>query len=182
MNDTNFWLNTDDVNRWARPYRKAANGVFEKTEIPYFYGTEATDRSRAPLGGAGLLSTAEDIAKLYRMLLNGGSANGVRVINSATLDEMRSLQTGKLETRPGMCWGLGFCLVADPSKLEANSDMGIGSFGHGGAFGTQSWADPKNGVIYVFLTQRRSIPGNPDNFEPRRAYQHAVAASMGTAK
>jgi len=68
-----------------------------------------------------------------------------------------------------MPWGLGFCVVEDPSQMEANRTFSPGTFGHGGAFGTQSWADPVRGLVYVFMIERDKIPNNPDNSPMRRA-------------
>ena len=77
-----------------------------------------------------------------------------------------------------MPWGLGFCVVEDPAQLEANGYFSPGTFGHGGAHGTQSWADPVRGLVYVYLIQRAGIRGNPDNSDMRRAYQDALGAAL----
>jgi CubicO group peptidase (beta-lactamase class C family) len=68
--------------------------------------------------------------------------------------------------------------VDDPSQMEANRTFSPGAFGHGGAFGTQSWADPVRGLVYVFMIERDKIPNNPDNSPMRRAYQAAVEAAL----
>ena len=93
-------------------------------------------------------------------------------------DLIRFYQTGDLKARPGMPWGLAFCVIEDPSQMEGNRHFNPGTFGHGGAFGTQSWADPATGLVYVFMIQRDKIPNNPDNSPMRRAYQDAVAAAI----
>ena len=49
-----------------------------------------------------------------------------------------------------------------------------GSFGHGGAYGTQAWIDPVKGVAYVLMTQRANFP-NSDNSDLRKAFQEAAA-------
>jgi len=140
-------------------------------------GTLPTDTGRAPLGGAGLFSTAEDIAKFYQMVLNNGAANGKPIIKPATLAEMLRKQTGDLRARPGMPWGLGFCLVEDPTQIEANNILAPGSFGHGGAFGTNSWADPMRGVIYVMMLELAGQK-NPDNSAMRIEFQKAALATL----
>jgi CubicO group peptidase (beta-lactamase class C family) len=56
--------------------------------------------------------------------------------------------------------------------------MSPGTFGHGGAFGTQSWADPTRGLIYVMMIERDKLQPNPDDSAMRRAYQKAVAAAL----
>jgi CubicO group peptidase (beta-lactamase class C family) len=38
--------------------------------------------------------------------------------------------------------------------------MSIGSFGHGGAFGTHGWVDPAKDLVGVFLIQHAGNTGN----------------------
>jgi len=174
MKDTSFWVAPEKLPRWAHPYRwNAQSESLQDTTIPYMYGTDVTDRQRPPLGGAGLFSTARDIASFYRMMLNHGTLNGHRILKPETVAEMTHKQTRDLRTRPGMPWGLGFCVVEDPSKLPANSVLSPDSFGHGGAFSTQSWADPTNDVVWVLMFERDG-KGNPDNSDVRIAFQNAV--------
>jgi CubicO group peptidase (beta-lactamase class C family) len=173
MKNTSFWIAPADESRWAHSYRwNAQAGKLEETTIPYLYNTAATDRRRPPLGGAGLFSTAEDVAKFYQMLLNGK-----RILKPSTLAEMTRKQTGALTARPGMPWGLGFCLVEDPSKMPGNSILSPGSFGHGGAFSTQSWADPSRNLIWIVMFQRDG-KGNPDNSDVRIAFQDAASKAL----
>ncbi len=76
MKDTSFWIAPDKESRWAHPYRwNAQANKLEETTISYLYGTAVTDRERPPLGGAGLFSTAEDIARFYQMMLNHATAS-----------------------------------------------------------------------------------------------------------
>jgi len=55
--------------------------------------------------------------------------------------------------------------------------LSAGTFGHGGAYGTQSWADPKKDLIVVLMIQRAKI-GNADASEVRRTLQAAAVAAM----
>jgi CubicO group peptidase (beta-lactamase class C family) len=48
-----------------------------------------------------------------------------------------------------------------------------GTYGHGGAWGTQAWIDPKKGVAYILMVQRSNFP-NSDASEVRRAFQKAA--------
>ncbi len=179
MKDTTFWLSPAEEKRFAHNYRpETQTGKLSETPIAYLYGAATTDRARPALGGAGLFSTAADIARFYQMMLNGGIANGRRILAAATVAEMTRRQTADLRARPGMPWGLGFCVVEDPAQLEANAYFSPGTFGHGGAHGTQSWADPVRGLVYVYLIQRAGIRGNPDNSDMRRAYQDALGAAL----
>jgi CubicO group peptidase (beta-lactamase class C family) len=179
MTNTTWWVSADQEKRRAHTYLlNAQTKKLEEARIAYMYGGEVTDRARPPLGGAGLFSTAEDIAKLYQMMLHGGELGGKRTLKPETVAEMMRKQTGELRARPGMPWGLGFCVVEDPKQMEANHTFSPGTFGHGGAHGTQSWADPVRGLVYVFMIQRDRIPNNPDNSPMRRAYQAAVEAAL----
>lgn len=181
MKDTTWWITAAQEKRRARTYRlDAATGKLVETPIFYMYGGAVTDHARPPLGGAGLFSTAADVARFYQMMLHQGMANGRRILKPGTVAELTRKQTGDLKARPGMPWGLGFCVIEDPAQMEGNRHFTPGTFGHGGAFGTQSWADPATGLVYVFMIQRDKIPNNPDNSPMRRAYQDAVAAALPT--
>jgi CubicO group peptidase (beta-lactamase class C family) len=178
MKDTTFWISPKKEAPWAHPYKwNAQTGKLEETAIPYLYKTEVTDRARPPLGGAGLFSTAGDMARLYQMMLHRGEWNGKRILKTETVAEMTRKQTGDLIARPGMPWGLGFCVVEDPSKMAANSVLSAGSFGHGGAFSTQSWADPVKNLIWIVMFQRDG-KGNPDNSDVRIAFEEAAAEGL----
>jgi len=179
MKDTTWWISPAQDRRRAHTYLlNAQSRKLEETPIFYMYGGAVTDRARPPLGGAGLFSTAADVAKFYQMMLHGGELGGKRILKPETIAEMTRKQTGDLKARAGMPWGLGFCVVEDPSQMEANRTFSPGTFGHGGAFGTQSWADPVRGLVYVFMIERDKIPNNPDNSPMRRAYQTAVEAAL----
>jgi CubicO group peptidase (beta-lactamase class C family) len=178
MKDTSFWIAPEKESRYAHPYRwNAQASKLEETTIPYLYKTAVTDRQRPPLGGAGLFSTAGDIARFYQMMLNRGALNGKRILKPETVAEMTRKQTGDLDARPGMPWGLGFCVVEDPSKMAANSVLTPNSFGHGGAFSTTGWADPAKNRIWVLMFERDGA-GNPDNSDVRIAFQEAAAKGL----
>jgi len=178
MQDTGFWVAPAKESRYAHTYRwNAQAGKLEENAIPYLYGTAVTDRARPPLGGAGLFSTAADIARFYRMMLNKGALDGARILKPETVAEMTRQQTGALTARPGMPWGLGFCVVEDPARMPANSVLSPGSFGHGGAFSTQSWADPVKNLIWVVMFERDGH-GNPDSSDVRIAFQEAAAKGL----
>jgi CubicO group peptidase (beta-lactamase class C family) len=180
MNDTTFWLNAGDEVRFARNYEfDEKTKRLKEIEIYYMNGGAVTDRERAPSGGAGLFSTAEDLANFYRMMLNKGAWNGRRILKSSTVAEMTRIQTGDLQARPGMPWGLGFCVIEDPSQMEANRHYTPVTFGHGGAHGTSSWVDPSTGIIYVFMIQRGRLRPNPDNSSMLIAFQNAAAKALG---
>jgi CubicO group peptidase (beta-lactamase class C family) len=73
---------------------------------------------------------------------------------------MTSLHTGDL--RAGHLPGTGFGLTWEVTRqpLGTLALMSIGSFGHGGAFGTHGWIDPAKDLVGVFLIQHVGYTGN----------------------
>lgn len=101
-------------------------------------------------GGAGLSSTAYDYAVFLQMILNGGKYNGKQIISPRTAELMLSPQLDfKFDGLND--FGLGFAITSDKaSNLEARNK---GSFSWGGYFGTNYWADPKEKLICLIMTQ-----------------------------
>jgi CubicO group peptidase (beta-lactamase class C family) len=133
--------------------------------------------SRHPIPAGGLYSTGADIARFYRMMLNGGALDGKRILSEAAVQTMTRTQTGELKTgfTPGMSYGLGFAVVRQPEGVTEM--LSPGTFGHGGAFGTQSWADPKKGVFVILLIQRTGLP-NSDGSDMRREFQRLACDAI----
>jgi CubicO group peptidase (beta-lactamase class C family) len=108
-------------------------------------------------GAGGLKSTAHDFMNFELMLLNKGSLNGRRVLKSETVALMAQNHVGSLfaEWEPSLTAGLGFGLgvrvVLDGQKVPYR---GVGSFGWGGAYGTETWADPQFGIAGVIMVQQ----------------------------
>jgi CubicO group peptidase (beta-lactamase class C family) len=138
---------------------------------------EGPDWSRFPRPEGGLFSTAADMAKWMQTILNKGIYNGTRILTEKSVTEMTTIQTGELETgfTDGMSFGLAFGIVRNPSGVTAM--LSQGSFGHGGAFGTQSWADPASKTIYILMIQRQGF-GNGDASDIRKAFQKIAAEAI----
>ena len=112
-----------------------------------------------------------DLARLYQMLLNEGQLDGRTYLKPATLKQMTTNQLGdlpKVSFAPGMRMGLGFHIVDEPQ--EVTESLSPGTFGHGGAFGTQAWIDPVRKLAYVLLIQRTDLR-NSDQSDIRREFQ-----------
>ncbi len=172
MNDTNFYLSESQAKRLAKSYRRNDQGVLEEAKISLLSGFAPTDRNRMPAANGGLFSTADDYAKFCRMLLNEGELDGKRILSAEAVKAMRTIVTGELVTgfTPGNGWGIGCCVVREPQGVTET--LAPGSFGHGGAYGTQAWIDPTLGRAYVLMTQRANFP-NSDASDLRREFQKA---------
>jgi len=104
-------------------------------------------------GNAGLFSTAEDLAKLYQMLLNGGTFNGRRYFRERTIAEFTRRHYAEEDNRRG----LGFdkpLIEYDADASSVAKQASSRSYGHSGYTGTMVWADPEHDLLFVFLSNR----------------------------
>lgn len=101
-------------------------------------------------GHAGLFSTAADLARYARMLLNQGELDGVRIFKPETVALMTSVQTPE---SLGLRRGLGWDIDSGYSGLRGKL-FPIGSYGHTGWTGTSIWIDPFSQSFVIFLSNR----------------------------
>jgi len=181
MKDTTFYLTDDQLPRLATSYRKGDEGELKKATLRILGGKSPTSRDRFPAANGGLFSTGPDYARFCRMILNGGELEGRRYLKPESVKLMTSVQTGGLKTgfTEGNGWGLGWCVVREPQGVSAS--LSPGSFGHGGAYGTQAWIDPAKKRAYILMVQRSDFP-NSDASDVRRAFQEAAAAALDAAR
>lgn len=160
MNDTTFWPDKNQLARLATSYRgdpekhTLAPGPVSGRTYPL------DDRARRhPTPGGGLFSTAADVAKFGRLLLNQGRFGGHRIISEKSIAEMTRRQT---PPDAGAAYGLGLVLGAG------------GRFGHGGAHGTNLTVWPAEKRVTVYMVQRIAKYGAPDGEKLRPALEKAA--------
>ncbi len=185
MQDTTFYPTDAQRARLVTAYAKNKDtGALEAVPPREGFGT----RDRPPQGNGGLFSTAPDYARFCQMLLAGGTLAGHRYLSADALKFLTTPQTGDLPTGffqndsygqhgANYGWGLGTCILRTPHAGVA-AMLSPGTFGHGGAWGTQAWIDPVRGVAYVLMVQRANFP-NSDASEVRRVFQQAAADALG---
>ena len=124
-------------------------------------------------GGAGLISTAEDYFQFAQMLLDRGRANGRVLLSPTTVDLM--IAPHAPDTLPGSTrggdFGLSVQVMRDP--LALGQRVSSGSFGWGGAYGTNFWIDPKEKLVGVLMIQMQG-----GSAETRRDFQNAVMQAI----
>lgn len=177
MKDTTFWPSKSQLKRIAKSYRPTSNGKgLEAIDIWFFKG-ELTDQTRTAYPAGGLFSTASDMAKFYQLILNGGKVKGKQIVSQAAIDQMTSTQTGDLKTgfTNGMSFGFSWAVVKEPKDIT--SMLAPGTFGHGGAYGTQGWVDREKDMIMVLMIQRAGLP-NADNSDMRRVLQEIATSAI----
>ena len=114
------------------------------------------DQGAAMLGGisghAGLFGNAYDVAVVMQMFLNGGSYGGRQFFSKDIVEEFTTCQFPERDNRRGL--GFDKPLLEFEEHRTNCKDASPESFGHSGFTGTYTWADPENGLVYVFLSNR----------------------------
>ncbi|MGI8839267.1 MAG: serine hydrolase domain-containing protein, partial [Caulobacteraceae bacterium] len=166
MTDTDFYIPPGKRDRAAVVYRQdEKTGALEPVAFarrdapPAFCG-----------GGGGLVSTADDYLKFARALLNGGEAEGVRLLKTETVKLMttnrltqaqREIDFLGLPFWAGQGFGLGLSTITDAAAHAWMGAGSTGSFGWPGAFGTWWQADPAEHMLLIYLIQN-SMPLGPE--------------------
>ena len=156
MKDTGFWVEPSKIG--------GVTGVFTYGPDKRLMTANAESQRNPGVkpaflsGSGGLLSTIDDYFRFAQMVLNGGEANGKRLLKASTVQLMRTnvLAEGvAVDTygpaQPGLGFGLDFAIVMDPAA--ANTPEPRGSFYWGGAFGTWFWLDPVNDMVVIGMIQ-----------------------------
>ena len=172
MVDTSFYLPTAQADRLAVVYSRGEDGSLTRAdEDNAFYGQGhfVTGPRASFSGGAGLLSTSADYARfLEAMRRGGGPILGRKSVELMTTNHVGDLAAGF----GGAGFGLGFAVLSD---LGARGQLGsAGEFSWGGAYHTQYWADPAEGLTVVYMTQVLPAFGLDDFGKVRALIYQAV--------
>lgn len=136
-------------------------------------------------GHAGLFGTADDLARILQMLLNGGTFDGRRYLKAETIAMFNTRYFDKQNCRRGL--GFDKPLITGHGG-SACDEAPQSSYGHTGFTGTMVWVDPDNQMLYVFLSNRVYPDPNPNklsNMNIRTKIQSELYRSikgMNTAK
>ncbi len=170
MVDTGFAVPESKHDRIAEPF-----AINPDTGVPV-----ATFDARAPArlegGGSGLMSTTADYARFLRMLLGGGTLDGVRLLGRKTVEFMTADHLGSLPRSgdllpPGHGFGLG---MAVKTAIGEHTEPGsIGTYGWSGAAGTAFFVDPQEAMFAMVMVQ---APGQLD--EVRELFRQLVYAAI----
>jgi CubicO group peptidase (beta-lactamase class C family) len=130
-------------------------------------------------GHAGVFATAQDVAVIGQMLLNGGTYQGKRILSAAVVKQML---TDVNRGQPAI----------DPDRPGRSADHGLGveiaqpwfmgklssptSFGHTGFTGTSLLAVPSRRLVVVLLTNRAHPNWSWSNPDIHRVAVHNTLA------
>ena len=177
MVDSGFFVPAAKAARLAEPFAKdPATGVDNKL-------IDVSQQPGNDSGGAGGVSTAGDYLRYCQAMLNGGQLDGARILSRSTVRLMTADHLGtaiNTTTNPGMLllgvqgytFGLGF-LVRQSDGIAAVQGT-AGEFMWAGYGGTYFWAEPKEQICAVYMTQAPS----PLRAYYRRAMKDLVAQSL----
>jgi len=185
MTSTTFLMNDEQSERCVPIHLRGEDGAWAASDL---------DWSQEPewwAGGHGLYSTPNDYLRFQRMLLCGGTLDGAKILEAATVEEAFRNQIGELDfpeaiktadpsssddfnAGPGYKWGLGLLL----NTMDVDGMRAAGSGAWAGLFNTHFWVDPASGVTGAVYTQ--SLPFvEPRVFALYPAFESALYASLG---
>lgn len=162
---TNFYRPLGATTVGYNPYRFYSPEQIVPTELDTIFRKQLIhgfvhDESAAMLGGvsgnAGLFGCAGDLAKIFQMYLQKGYYGGKRYFSEETLNDFTKVWFPGTNNRRA----LGFDKPLKDNKNKSLTDAypavdaSINSFGHTGFTGNIVWADPDNGLLYIFLSNR----------------------------
>jgi CubicO group peptidase (beta-lactamase class C family) len=158
MKDTSFYLPPEKADRLAVVYSAEAGGIQRAADPGAMRGSGHVGQGHyrtgprvAFSGGAGLLSTAADYSRFLEMLRRGGELDGRRYLGRKTVELMTANHLVEAPYAPGAGFGLGFRIRTDLGKGGAPGSEG--EFGWSGAYHTQYWVDPQEGLTVAYMIQ-----------------------------
>jgi CubicO group peptidase (beta-lactamase class C family) len=162
MVDTSFTIAAEQLPRFACNYLRQSDGRLQLVDAP-----ESSQYRQGSFfsGGGGLVSTVGDYFRFTSMLRNRGELDGIRLLGRKTVElmTMNHLPGGQDLTQlaqagaftetayAGVGFGLGFSVMRDPAKAHILGTPG--EYAWGGAASTAFWVDPKEDLIFIFMTQ-----------------------------
>ena len=177
MNETKFYLTKQERDRFQPLFINtgALKGfTYELNELSYKKNNEAY------FGGEGLVSTLGDYSNFCKMLLNGGSYNGKKIISQNSINLMTKKYSQSYpneefaDTRKlGFYYGFSLFVLENPEIDNTNSTKGI--YGWSGYHNTHFWIDPEKQLFAIFLSRSRQGVSNIDTQkEVRRAVYKTI--------
>jgi CubicO group peptidase (beta-lactamase class C family) len=161
MMDTHFYVPQSKLSRLTTVYNatdsdiKRASDADTTDDFMVSQGHYANGPMKAYSGGAGLVSTSSDYAKLLSMLLNQGTLNGTQILSPSSVAEMTRDQIPYIDMDWNDGFGYGFALeVGEEGDVKGKTLQ----YEWGGAYHSNYYVRPEDGVIVIYLTQL--IPTN----------------------
>lgn len=185
----------EPLQMWNTCFRPLDNGIIlhriAPTEQDNSYRKQLIrgyvhDPNAAAMGGvaghAGLFSTANDLFRLYQMMLDSGRFNGRQYISTKTFCTFNSRHYADKGNRRALGFDKPFI---NGRSTHISPRASQSSFGHTGFTGTMVWVDPEYNLIYIFLSNRvypSATPNKLANMNIRTDIQEEIYKSIGGVK
>lgn len=168
MKDTMFFLPPAERARLAAVYASQDGKYVRSADDSRGQGHYVDGPRKSFSGGAGLLSTARDYARFLEAMRLGGTIDGVRLLSPRSVRLMTTNQVGTLHSATGLGFGLGFQIT---DQYGANGMNSVGSFGWGGAYGSNYRVDPEARLVLVLMIQLMPNATDIQQVFPSLVYQ-----------
>jgi CubicO group peptidase (beta-lactamase class C family) len=183
MNHTGFFVPPDQRGKLAAMYDWKAGGAFTRQPDDTAFKFNTAHWPLTP-GGYGLTSTLDDYSRFARMMLNGGTLDGARILRPDTvrlmttsqLDPATSDRSWLISDKGEMGFGIDVAVRIDPPKAGGKAGE-VGEFFWDGAANTLFWVDPKNKLTAVLFTQYKPFGKVPLHKDFRSAVYIGVDPS-----
>jgi CubicO group peptidase (beta-lactamase class C family) len=168
MKDTGFSVPESAIDRLATSYSLTNPVTGVLTVFDEAKGGQWSRPPAFPSGAGGLVSTIDDYLAFSRMMLNKGKLGNERILSRPAVELMTTdhLTPGQKAVSglipgffDGLGWGFGLSVVTRRDDVAKS----IGTFGWDGGLGTVWYADPKEEMITILMTQRAWTSPNPPN-------------------
>jgi CubicO group peptidase (beta-lactamase class C family) len=185
MHDTGFFCPPEKLDRFTTCYQPGAGGGLKVQD-----DGQASTYAHPPTleaGGGGLVSTAHDYMQFCKMMLHGGTLDGVQILSPKTValfslnhlpdnKELADMAPPGLFSEAGYS-GIGFSIGCGVNINVAKTRLPgtLGEFFWGGAASTAFWIDPKEELAVVFMTQ---VMGTDARLTLRRDLRTLVYSAM----
>jgi len=168
MNDTRYSPMSRSSSRIAPTERNGTNMLRGVVHDP-------TARAMGGVAGhAGMFTTAADLARFARMMLNQGDLDGVRLFRPETVAAMTAVQSSAVvKTRRGFGWDI------DSGYSRRGDIFSLGSYGHTGFTGTALWIDPYSETFWILLSNRVHPDGRGNILALQRTLSTLAAEAAG---
>ncbi len=168
MRDTGFLQPLAKRNRIAPTERVDGNILHGIVHDP------TSRRMGGVAGHAGLFTTAADLSRFARMMLNGGQLNGRRIFKKETVQLMTSVHTPiGMKARRGLGWD-----IDSPYSSPRGNHFVVGGYGHTGWTGGSLWVDSGTRTIVIIMTSRTHPDGKGNVIALRREVATLTAESL----
>jgi CubicO group peptidase (beta-lactamase class C family) len=186
MKETGWTQPEERFGRLAAAYVKGSDGKLERKSEADIRRLNFDPSRKLTMGGAGLVSSLDDYMRFARMLLGGGSLDGVRILKPSTV---KLMATGQLDARiTERDWlpskgnggfGIDFAVRTGRPKSPEENRGAVGEYFWDGAWSTLFWVDPANKLTAVFFVQTDPFDGSLHHDFRRAVYGDSYLGPKG---